>query len=77
VSGPIDEAIAATEAQVQMMRIPVVIASTGRPAFVDLPTDITEGELAEFSGWLLTQVLAHIRARPAPSPIVVARGLPI
>lgn len=78
MTDPIDKAIDATEQMITMQQIPVMIASTGRPAAIDIPADCTEAELAELAGWMLTQVLTHIRAQHEArrSPIVIARGLP-
>ena len=74
----IDEAIAQTAAPtVEMIQIPVTIASTGRPANVALPTDCTDAELVEFTGWLLTNVAGHFRqqrAKTAGGRIIVPRG---
>lgn len=76
----VDEAIAAVEAApptVEMIQIPVTIASTGRPANVALPVDCTDAELLEFAGWLLTGVAGHFRtqrAKTAGGRIIVPRG---
>jgi hypothetical protein len=75
----IDKAIGAiaAEQEIVMQQIPVTIASTGRPAIINIPADCTDAEPAELCGWLLTSVLAHIRQRretPA-SRIVIARAV--
>lgn len=62
---PIDHAIAAAEkpVQIRMMRIPVTIASTKRPAVVELPADISDAELLELIGWLAAVVAPQLRAQ--------------
>lgn len=73
----IDEAIAAAAPTVEVLQIPVTIASTGRPASVTLPADCSDAELVEFSGWLLTQVAMHfrqLRAKTAGGRIIVPHG---
>lgn len=66
----IDGAIAATETRtVEMIEIPVTIASTGRPFKVAVPVDMTDAELVEATGWILTQLAAHLRTTRAKSPI--------
>ena len=61
---PIGAAVAATEAPapVRLREFRVTISSTGRPAAVLVPADATDAELAEFAGWLLTQVMGTLRA---------------
>jgi hypothetical protein len=80
MADPIDKAITATEAEpLQMVRLPVQIGSTGRPCVLELPYDITESELAELCGFMLTQVLGNARliAQQGATPrILVARGMP-
>lgn len=41
------------------------IASTGRNASILLPVDATDGEIAEFVGWVLGPVMATYRAERA------------
>jgi len=65
---PIDAAIAAVEQQVTMRQWQVTITSTGRPGIVVLPTDVSDAELAEFAGWLLTYVLGSYRAERVKGP---------
>lgn len=72
----IDAAIAETDQSVDMIEIPVQIASTKRPAIIAIPADCTDGELAELCGWMLTQVLGSLRAKAARSPLVVAKRIP-
>lgn len=62
MSDPVDAAITAVESAVMMHEIPVTIASTGRPFKVSLPADMTDAELIEVTGWMLTQLAAHLRA---------------
>lgn len=66
----IDAAIAAEAAkpQVQMREWRVTITSTGRPAAALLPVDLTDAELAEFAGWLLTTVMAQYRTARLRGP---------
>lgn len=61
----IDRAIKATvePLPVRMMRIPVTIASTGRPAFLELPADVNDAELLEFIGWLAGIAAVQLRAQ--------------
>ena len=62
----VDAAIAAAaKPTVQMARIKVMIASTGRPAAIEFPADATDGELAELCGWILTVVMGSLRAERA------------
>jgi len=75
----IDAAIAATEQPVaeQLEQVTVTISSTGRHFVIAFPTDATDSELLEFSGWIGNQlrlVLAQRRAAAPASRIVVARG---
>lgn len=73
----INKAIAATEKTIEMMAIPVTLSSSGKPAQINIPADMTEGELAELCGWILTAVLGHIRARKADpaSRIQIVRSM--
>ncbi|MES2210974.1 MAG: hypothetical protein V4515_12455 [Chloroflexota bacterium] len=66
----IDAAVAAAEAPhpVSVREFRVTISSTGRPAAVLLPTDATDAEIAEFAGWLLTQVVGTYRAERERGP---------
>ncbi len=68
---PIAAAIEATEqpAAVQMSQFQVTIASTGRPFVVIVPTDMTDSELAEASGWMLTDLLRGLRNERAKTPV--------
>ncbi len=80
MADPIDEAIAATEQTVEMVTIPVTIGSTGRPVQLIIPRDITESELAELCGFMLTAMLGiarSIAADPMHGRIVHARKLPV
>jgi hypothetical protein len=68
VSDKIDDAIAATVDDgptIEMMGIPVQLSSSGRPARVDLPADVTDAELIDLIGWLGTTVRAAARERAA------------
>lgn len=67
---PVEAAIAAAEepAPLRIARIQVTIASTGRPAAVEIPADATDAELAELCGWMLTAVLGNLRAQRAAQP---------
>jgi hypothetical protein len=71
---------AADEPQAQPMRQwQAKIASTGRHGVILLPPDATDGEIAEFVGWVLGPVLATYRAErtsAAISPIVRVAALP-
>jgi len=64
---PIDAAIAKAET-VQMLPISVTIASTGRPFQVAVPLDMTDAELVEAAGWMLTQLANHLRTERAKTP---------
>lgn len=77
---PIAAAIAATDqpAPVEMLTIPVTIASSGRPFQVSIPIDMTDGELAEVMGWMGSAILNHLRAerlKTAGGRIIVPRGI--
>lgn len=55
-------AIAAVETpQVELRQWTATIASTGRPATILLPADASDGEIAEFCGWVLSSVMAAHR----------------
>jgi hypothetical protein len=74
-------AIAKVEEQQKPMRQwAATIASTGRQAMILLPEDATDGEIAEFVGWVLGPVLNTHRAERAqaaasPRLIVPRAGL--
>lgn len=73
----VDQAIAATEptqAPLAMAEIPVLLQSTGRPAVLGVPEDITDAEVMELTGWMLTKLRGHIAANLRPSRIEVVRG---
>lgn len=76
---PIDQAVEATQ-QVLMLTIPVTIASTGRPAQLAIPRDITEAELFELVGWMSTavrnSVIAEAQKRKGPQLVVAHGSLP-
>lgn len=60
----LDAAIAAAQAEpapIAMRQFQVTIESTGRPFALLLPADATDGEVAEFGGWLLTGLLGTLR----------------
>lgn len=62
---------------IAMREFEVLIRSTRRPAIVALPADATDGEIAEFAGWLLTEVLVTYRQeRQKATRIQLARTLP-
>lgn len=75
---PIDQAIATAEQQepLAMRQFNITISSTGRPGFIAVPEDITEGELAEFAGGILGPVLQTLRVEREQkrSPIQIVRG---
>lgn len=60
----IEAAIAAVEEpqSVTMITIPVTISSTGRPFEISVPVDMTDAELIEAGGWMLTALSNHFRA---------------
>ena len=66
----VGKAIAAADqpAQVPMRQFAAQIASTGRQGIILLPEDATDGEIAEFVGWVLGPVMATYRAERAKSP---------
>ena len=75
----IGAAIAAIEqpAPVQLRQWTATIASTGRTAAILLPPDATDGEIAEFVGWVLGPVMATYRqerAQPAARILVPPPG---
>ena len=62
---------------ISMREFRVNISSTHRPAFIALPADATDGEIAEVAGWMLTQVLVTYRQeRQKAKTITLARSLP-
>lgn len=76
----IDAAIeAATEPPaVQMASVQIRISSTGRPFALQFPADMTDSELAEATGWMLTTLLVSLRterAKTAQGRIIVPGGL--
>lgn len=68
---------AAKPVPIEMQQIQVTIGSTGRPAILVLPSDVTDGELAEVCGYMLTRVLFAKRAERAKrqTGLVVADSL--
>lgn len=82
----IDRAVAAAaaseEPQPERGRVDVTIGSTGRGVSIEFPLDMTDGEVAEFCGWMGTILLGAVRqeravrAAQAPPVIQIARGLP-
>ncbi|MHB8398592.1 MAG: hypothetical protein ACYDCI_06615 [Candidatus Limnocylindrales bacterium] len=74
---PVDAAIAAAEQPVQVtMGQHRVTLSSGRPAFVVLPTDATDTEVFDLVGVLATQIraaLAEARNGPASRLLVPRR----
>lgn len=76
---PIDAAIAAADApqKVEMQQINITISSTSRPVIIAIPTDISDSEIAEVGGWLLTTLMNAKRAERAQAAgpkLVIARG---
>ena len=74
----IDTAIASAQAE-ERETTPITITSTGRMIMLDWPADLTDGELAEFIGWLGTNLLMHLRQRRAGDSrprLYVAGSLP-
>lgn len=63
----LDAAIATTDQPdpPQLRQFAATIASTGRQAMILLPVDATDGEIAEFVGWVLGPVMATYRAERA------------
>lgn len=60
---PIDEAIAGVEAAdqvVTMVEVPVRMRPHGRPAVLHVPTDLTDVELIELTGWMLVRMRPYI-----------------
>jgi alkanesulfonate monooxygenase SsuD/methylene tetrahydromethanopterin reductase-like flavin-dependent oxidoreductase (luciferase family) len=53
---------ASAEQAIKMERIQVTITSTGRPAAIEITVDVSEAELAELYGSMLTSVLGFARA---------------
>jgi len=78
VTDPIDAAIATTEPGVPlaMAEVPVMINSTGRPAVLGVPEDITDQEVMELTAWMLRSLRGHIAANRRAPGLVIARGLP-
>lgn len=65
---------AADKPDAQMRQWAATIGSTGRTAAIVLPVDVTDSELAEFCGWVLSAVLNthHLeRANKARGGIIV------
>lgn len=84
MSGPqgapdrVDAAIANVEGppRLQLQQWQVTIDSTGRPALLALPTDVTDVEIAELAGWMLTTLTRtlQVQRQKAKSGLVIARG---
>lgn len=75
----IDDAIGATAdpfGGLTMAEIGVNIASTGRPAMLLVPSDLTVDELRELAGWMLLHLRSHIDARKRPAIEIVRGSLP-
>jgi hypothetical protein len=80
MSDPIEDAIRATEPQgeiVQMQQINVTLGSTGRPVVLAIPSDISVDEILDLATWLTFAGGLRSHLAPKPSPLVVARGIPI
>lgn len=80
VPDPVGAAVAAVEereqapAPIEMVQRQVTISSSGRPAILVYPQDMSETELAELTGWMLTQLRSELlAARAASSRIIVPR----
>lgn len=75
----IDDAIAATSATtVEMAQVPVQIASTGRPAMMVVPTDLSDAEIIELAAFVLLGLRPFIQANAGRSTgILDALGSPI
>jgi hypothetical protein len=76
---PVAAAVEAVEAtpEVQPMReFKAQIASTGRLGAILLPVDASDGEIAEFCGWVLSAVMNTYRVEreKAPSPRIIIPG---
>lgn len=80
-SDPVASAIAAVESNdqaVTLQQIPITISSTGRPCIIAVPPDVTDSELAELCGWMLTGLMNAKRNERAQSPasrILVPSGV--
>lgn len=78
VPDPVGAAIAAAEApEIVMRRLNIKMGSSGRPAIVFMPRDVSDAELADIAGMLLTQVMGIVRAeraRAAGPQLVIARS---
>ncbi len=76
----LDAAITAAEAPPEVRtRVNVTIGTTGRIVSIDVPVDLTDGEIAEFMGWVGTALLNAARNERAKGPasrIIVAGRLP-
>lgn len=63
-------------------RVDVTIGSTKREVSIEFPLDMTDGEIAEFVGWMGTTLLGACRAErklretPAAPTIEIARAMP-
>ena len=72
---PIDKAIVSSSPDPVMAQVPIVIGSTGRPAMLLIPDDVTDREVMELAAWLLNGLRGHIAAnRKASGGLIVARG---
>jgi hypothetical protein len=75
----VDQAIAAAALVPdfsQNVEVPILISSSGRPAVLSIPIDVTDAELLELVGWL-TLPAGGLRSRLAATrgpQLVVARG---
>ncbi len=77
----LDAAVAAAAAKPAEVRtrVNVTIGTTGRIVSIEVPVDLTDGEIAEFMGWLGTTLLnaaRNERAKTANGRIIVAGRLP-
>lgn len=74
----IQRAIEATEPSPEplaMCEVPIMIGSTGRPAIMGVPEDITQDEVDELAAWMLMNLRKHIaKSRQPASRIEVVRG---
>ena len=72
------EPVGAVPAPVTLREFNVTIASTGRGLVLATPLEVTEAELVEFAGWILTALIPGLRAdreRGAAARIVLPVGV--
>lgn len=68
------EAVAAE--QVPLVQQNLILSSSGRPAIVAHPEDMTDPEIMDICAFLMLQLAPALRARKAAARIEIVRSMP-